>query len=823
MIGSDTSQQTHSVTLITRPKRVLFLVDPQKNTALDVDRIIRNCLRRWGGRFSPIVPTNGKAISDRWWEIAEAADPDIVYSLTPISEQLESEITRRILPLEIVNPSDDDLKNQHKDKMLRLHHFESYGIEGLPRHIAATRTSAFGPVQFMCPEEGYDENPVESLILRNFGAYQKDIGVINAFSDVNKQEFQARDLKSDQALEKILQIKVITPFELSAALADRPFDVGYDRSVQGFHLVVGEGVEDLMYVWNRALNSTGYNGVDVFWLSVIDANNADVIKQLREFIRRRYHPTPDNNYFGKLISYSVAEHDLSMLVGELNKKSGIQFEAQHLGSGDWNFPRIEHYRRLSSYQSTQRLTFSDGYALGDIPRPPFAGLPSAGNSDGREWMLDAAIEFADNTAISTIPRPSWLLPKRIPLSRLFFQQGITSSRVNFHGLPTACIRSSRDSIAIRVPDRFEVTRACLEKAPKLNVLKREPVRSPYGRFDGIGLSDKGKYLDGVLSVFRDLYSTGGIFEDPFWRAVVLEMTGKRSPSSEEILTEVSIGITKICDEISGNVDSEKVQKVAQEITDAIQLRRPKDSFFTKDQLEKKFSRQRGLAEKNNKETKAEIPHSYCLRFEEDKSEELEYLVEIGAFQQGIREQCPKCNTVQWKHVHELRSTLRCDGCLSEFSLSVSPSWEFRLNELIASCLRNHGTLPVIQAMYNMISVGGGMFFFTPSINVYEKGQSQPFSDIDLFVIKNRKLIIGEVKSSPLGFIGDDLSKLRDIALELQPDEVRLCATQTEETSDWPADVLQTFDKFTEVMTANGIKVVRILSKWFEGSSRPVER
>lgn len=92
-----------TVTGTARPKRVAFLVDPDAITVEDLDSITQRCSSYWGGGFWPIVPTDGLNVTQDWWSVLEAVDPDIVYALCTLSDQLFDRVHRRLTPAVLVN------------------------------------------------------------------------------------------------------------------------------------------------------------------------------------------------------------------------------------------------------------------------------------------------------------------------------------------------------------------------------------------------------------------------------------------------------------------------------------------------------------------------------------------------------------------------------------------------------------------------------------------------------------------------------------------------------------------------------------------------
>ena len=75
-----------------RPQRVAFLVRDTSETLGIVDAILAHNRERWGGRYNPIVITDGETLTPAWWSWWEVVDPDIVRSFVPLADALVSEI-----------------------------------------------------------------------------------------------------------------------------------------------------------------------------------------------------------------------------------------------------------------------------------------------------------------------------------------------------------------------------------------------------------------------------------------------------------------------------------------------------------------------------------------------------------------------------------------------------------------------------------------------------------------------------------------------------------------------------------------------------------
>jgi hypothetical protein len=75
--------------------------------------------------------------------------------------------------------------------------------------------------------------------------------------------------------------------------------------------------------------------------------------------------------------------------------------------------------------------------------------------------------------------------------------------------------------------------------------------------------------------------------------------------------------------------------------------------------------------------------------------------------------------------------------------------------------------------------------FWPSVDVFFNGGKEPMTDLDIVALREGKLLIGEVKSSPLSFKQSDFDHLERIARTVHADEV-LLAAESGSAEQWAA-------------------------------------
>src|SRR6059036_1077282 len=102
----------YSIYVNRRPLRVAFLVEDKPESMAIIDAILAYNRDRWGGRYNPIVLTNGQTLTDTSWSFLEAVDPDVVKSFVTLSVDLVAAIERQVSPYLILQ---HHAREQHDD------------------------------------------------------------------------------------------------------------------------------------------------------------------------------------------------------------------------------------------------------------------------------------------------------------------------------------------------------------------------------------------------------------------------------------------------------------------------------------------------------------------------------------------------------------------------------------------------------------------------------------------------------------------------------------------------------------------------------------
>ena len=747
------------------------------------------------------MPTSGAEIPPDWWKFLVDLDPDIIYSFLPLESALIHRINRHILPVMIheVTAKDRERPGGHH---ISPHDIRALEIEDIPHSVWHARGSTGDPF-FYYIKDSRGDTPHESSILRNFGVLPGTISMDTAFRDVTHQTLEVKDVQINDLFGDLLnRQRAVFPIDLCMMHASSPWQFSHDVFGRGFHLVIGDDPLDAMYAWNRALISERSLGRTTFWLSRELSRNEDLLKGLAEWLTYVYWDW--NHRQGKVVSYSVEEAELKSIADRVRGIANFGCDFKKLDYP--SFPCPSKSPIVPSLDShTDQVSLSEGKGIISIPRPPFLirGHPQFG------WMVDLKIQYhPERYAPFTSIRPNWDLPKRLGLASGFFE-GARGCRI-VNGRPSTEVVAGENNLGIRIPSDREIFLIYFQR-DFTNTGSRHA--RPHSRFRDFETSEKGQYLLGVLRLFDNLFHAYHAFEDPFWRDIFMRLAEADRPNREKQAVEM-LQQAVIAHPEGLSASSSILGKLAEDLTKRLSLPETGFTVVTKKTLNDRFCQLRSEAQNTG------LSHHWLPgeNFENRAEAYLRQYLESSVLLQGVELVCPYCRSRQWNLVDDLASNIRCNGCVTLFSLPPNPEWSFRLNDLVRNALRRHGTLAVLRALYyiQQRSLYQHMFLFLPCQDIFERDPSNPnawpgnlLTDLDLVVISDRMCIIGEVKSDPKGFKPDDFEKMKIVAEDLLPDEVVFAAPG----DAWPSDQEAAIKQLAEALKPFEIKVTPILMSW----------
>ena len=827
------------VDVAIRHKRIAFLVDASSVSNEQVDEIISYNCRHWGGRFNPIIPIEDSNVSEGWWQLLVAVDPDIIYSLVPLSDALVDRINREILPSRIFEPPEASALVARGIAGGAPFDVAGLTTTAIPRFLWGQRTDWRAP-HFQYVKDCASTTPGRSFALRNFGVLPADGLMRGMFDGIPHTEIESKSAAPSAYFgdaEAEPNARILFPLDLCAQFARPAFTPNYDQRVRGFRLVVGDSPWAGIYSWNLGLQLRPGLGSDSLWLPTSLATDKDLLASIGKWISRVFWCDREERV-GLVVSSGLDVKVRQELCEVVSGHAGISFSESSLESASYPYPHLKFpidrnipfFARNNqlSLMSQEQLAVADGKLMVQLFPPPFANE----KVDHAGWMVDLGIAFRPERFFYTNVRPKWTLPKRLGLARQFVQQGGPTGRVNYLGYPSFEVAADTNVIEVSVPDdRSIIWAACFDQGISNRVSRASSPPTPR-RFERFATSDKGRHLRGLVSLFGTVFHARLFFSDPFWRRAfyVLSDRSYTQEFEQHRTALVRERISKWISEQGGLPQTDEgIEDLSRHLAGELTFRDGPSIAYSIDNFKGMFAKMRGEAIRDGESESYWKAHQ---KFDALKENELSDLVSRRVLMQGMTLRCPNCYTSHWHGSEELSPSIGCESCMSNFQLPLNGEWSFRLNALVVNSIRHHGTTSVLQTLFR-IEDGAtfrGMFQYLPAQDIFEKEitprvsdmekiqmkdgrltftNGRCFSDVDLLYVSAGRFGVVEVKSRPDAFSDEELLKLKTIVAELRPDDLVLAASG----NLWPDDVYARIERLTGDLLPLGVNVKKMLVNW----------
>ena len=149
--------------------RIAFLVNPESTSLEEVDQIIDYNRSLWGGRFNPIILTDGKTIDDKWWQFLRDIDPDVIKPLVPLDTELIERFENFLSPLAIEQFREDQQSTLRTQINTRN---APAGFDINLLNFPALWTLHGDPTLGIFNLDEMDDDIGKRFVLRNFGTYE---------------------------------------------------------------------------------------------------------------------------------------------------------------------------------------------------------------------------------------------------------------------------------------------------------------------------------------------------------------------------------------------------------------------------------------------------------------------------------------------------------------------------------------------------------------------------------------------------------------------------------------------------------------------------
>jgi hypothetical protein len=759
-------ERPYSVFLKHRPRRIAFLLDPDHTEGPLLDEIVNFNVDSWGGRYNPIVPLTNKAIYPDYWRFLALADPDVIYCFHEIDQLTVEKLDRKIGPVLIQSHRDFgadapiriSVEHQASTKSIILRLRELFPHFWKPE--PSLLTFAF--------DRG-DPNRISPFIRRNFGvssnAYflARDHGVPATCPSPSNADV-LHSIGTVQNLVLPIGVCRHAPLSRIARVPYWPLD---------FTIYFGESAWNFIHFWNdayfRDANNLANIGIDQMWLPpklLEDKGSYDNL--LRVITRRVYSGNQQRGL--KILSY---DHDVTEL-DALTKRlcSDLRFclyprQAEKLEKG--TFPAFEAGRPLEFRPQLPRHEHVRGKRVFlDIEKPEEV------SSEGSEfWMVDLMIEDSFQEPFFANTQPWWKLPKRASLARVFTPP--RPSRVIDGGELAIQVGNKEQKVPLSIPSKVALFECLL--SPRFWYTSTSDLRHAIARpaSTSIRLSDKGKYLNGVLGLFPSLRDAVYFLEHPFWCETLTRLCCPQK--SDQVGAKAIKTILREAEAFVRDFATDKERAagwLAEMVLQAGEKIPGIEGSLCYADLEK--THESYIEHLSSPEEKEHASRGNLKAVLSD-------LTQAGVLLQGSDVRCEYCLSEFWYHVDELGKTIACRGCRREIPLQAESAWSYRPNELLRKGLREYGLLPVVRLIGRLFEKSQEDFIFLAGAELgnYEGDRFVPKAEIDLSWILDGEFGIAEVKSSTKGFSTSDLDKLVTWARVAYPKKVLLAATEGEDT------------------------------------------
>jgi len=131
---------------------------------------------------------------------------------------------------------------------------------------------------------------------------------------------------------------------------------------------------------------------------------------------------------------------------------------------------------------------------------------------------------------------------------------------------------------------------------------------------------------------------------------------------------------------------------------------------------------------------------------------LNYLLLISAIHRGSILKCQLCRNTDWYHIAELSNEFQCKRCSLKQVYSQShalnqpePNWYYKLDEVVYQAILHNSKVPILAT--NHLRKMAKIFDFCPELELRNISTHDQFLELDICCIQDGKLSIGEAKTT----------------------------------------------------------------------------
>lgn len=795
----------------TRPIRIAFLVQEGENSHLALDGIFADCYRRWGGRFSLIIPCVENSIPEPYWPWLIAYDPDIIYSYFHMGGDDVLRIHKRIAP---------SIYHEHREtERLDVHGFKpEYGIAPLSSLSTIFRRSrqqdyrsTVGPYSLI---DAWHTEDQSRFLADNFGTYHRSYGTSQFPSDARAAAHLltiiSPEIKSDRQYG-VPQDLFSVPSEMEAfkefanrrtsslAIASMDFaaklDVHHGGWSDSFNLVIGDSLLDRILFWNSRLLLPNWIGAHLgaFRIDPEMLSDEHFLTTLIDLINHRNYVNSGTGgqYQLTIRSASIAAVDLVTIAERLKAGRCWSMTRTHFVQDISIMTPTPEELEQSSPSSPVGPLFSAMSRLNEfswatplaipVVSPPdhLADAPPRQAFASGAWASDYLLDHSE-------PKPRfssgnlWMLPRRWRMAGAFdvkFSAAIRDincpQRSTRAGELTLFESLERRVRSISVPSGPDAIRYALTEDGRW---ARQPgykgpplLKSPV---DWMEPSNEARYLNGVVGMADDLDRATQFLLHPFMQGVLADLGGTAKPQADSLRQTIEKlkGMSSNSVPFDINEEAERTALASLIVRAASSLKSPFRHIRHEALVQRWQSHREAFWAQTGVPEGADDKVDWNSREQESLDDCLIAMRKRQMMFQGHEWICADCHHRNWVDMAELSPVLLCKICREATNAPITFGWLFRPNNFLIEALRDHSTLSLLWTLNAVRNRGRNSFIYAgPSSLWYEDRDRGPEAEVDLLLVLDQSTIVVEVKSSWNSVRSRHIDELGEMAKRLRPD------------------------------------------------------
>jgi hypothetical protein len=564
-----------------RPARIAYLV-PEEPSEVLLDTLFAESLSRWGGRRTPLIPTNGETIAPVYLALLDLWDADIIYSYVALPEEIEKRLFCNFAPSEIrlhkgltEHKDAHGLRPEYMGNFTFLsslsllpifaRHSQMRGVE-IPEIVDKepwVKTDRDFEDSFGFVSSGYSDFSLLPHARRLSLRPKVNAQIAPRFREPNEISY----VEDGESLVEIIAKRpsLLTLSRLSDMLC--PYLEGLAPRSWDDHLtiVIGDQVADRLLFWNaphryRALN--GLDDIPALRLSPKRFTNGSP-EWLKHWIAIRNHRHIDGNAAPRTVlrSCSLAKEQLESIAATLGDKRKVMISCEHHPEArlfDVDKKHTAEHRKYLLAQSTTAWThpvenrpsgirFQNNQFEVPLAPPWHVRDVSPSALTIGVWAVDLCIDRAEDH--SCVAAHVWKWPRRLRLEQsIAFENYIGRPlvlpppvRPTEYGDLTLWDCASGTRPILNLPSDYHAFADALARYVSGSVEERKALtlNLPRRRFDRVSISDKGRDLLGVFQFFQSLPEALAFLTNQFWLDVIRRLSPEEPVNNKKSIRELT--------------------------------------------------------------------------------------------------------------------------------------------------------------------------------------------------------------------------------------------------------------------------------------------